>query len=322
MKKLMKKYKELGLVYALESFLMYPLQRICNIYNDLIIRKRYSDKKEILKTVNGYKMVLYPHKKGVHKDLLIHPTREPESTNFLKTKVKDGDVVLEAGANIGYYALLSAKYVGKKGFVYCVEPSSENYEFLKRNKEINNLKNMELRKMALGDKNGEETLNLFEGGNLNTLKKNISSKPRGKEKVKVMTIDSFLKNKRKPNIIRMDVEGSEYEIIKGARELLEKSPPKLIFIELHGFYMGLEKSEELLRNLKEKGYEISFFSLEKNIPANLPILGNLMNKITKKRDSRIMKTKKMTIEKLINNKNLLKNYSPGIFFEHKDNKFE
>ena len=65
---------------------------------------------------------------------------------------------------------------------------------------------------------------------------------------------------------------------------------------------------------------ISFFSLEKNIPANLPIFGNLMNKITKKRDNRIMKTKKMTIEKLIDNKNLLKNFSPGIFFEYKGTK--
>ena len=134
MNKFIKKYNELGLIYVLESFLMYPLQRICNLYNNSIIRKKYSNKKEVLKTVNGYKMILYPHKKGVHKDLLIHSTREPESTNFLKAKVKEGDVVLEAGANIGYYALLSAKLIGERGFVYCVEPSSENYEFLRKNK--------------------------------------------------------------------------------------------------------------------------------------------------------------------------------------------
>lgn len=320
MKKIGKIYNELGLVYVLEAFLMYPLQRICNVYNDIIIRKKYSNKKEVIKKVNNYYMILHPNKKGLHKDLLIHDIREAQATTFLQNKIKKGDIVLEAGANIGYYALLFAKGVGKKGLVYCVEPSSENYKLLKINKEFNNLKNMELKNIALGDKNGEEILNLFEEGNLNTIKKNTSSKLKGKERVKVMTIDSFLKNKTKPNIIKMDVEGSEYDIIKGAKKLLEKNPPRLIFMEFHGFYMGMKKSEELLKKLKEKGYEIIFFSLEKHIPANLPILGNFMNRLTKKRDSRIMKTKNMTIEKLIQNKNLLKNFSPQIFFEHKGNK--
>ena len=100
---------------------------------------------KITKTVNGYKMNLHLHDKGISKELFTYGKREHLSTDLvLEGKViKPGDVVLDLGANIGYYALMESMIVGGEGKVYAVEPSPENYKMLKENIELNGFTNIE-----------------------------------------------------------------------------------------------------------------------------------------------------------------------------------
>ena len=53
--------------------------------------------------------------------------------DIIQDEVKNGDVVLEIGANIGYVSMFLAKYVGENGKVYALEPAPRNYEILKKN---------------------------------------------------------------------------------------------------------------------------------------------------------------------------------------------
>ena len=74
--------------------------------------------------------------------------------------------------------------------------------------------------------------------------------------VDVVTLDDFLRKKRKPSLVRMDVEGYEYQIIKGMMKLIASRDPLVIFIELHPHLMKKEKTSFVLKTLKENGFDI------------------------------------------------------------------
>jgi len=161
------------------------------------------------------------------------------------------------------------KIVGEKGKVYAIEPVPDNVDLLKRNIELNKYTNIEVYQLAIGSKDGLAPCYIAKARNLSTLIKQISHAEKGgyvKEiEVKLTTIDDFLKDKPYPNKIRMDVEGYEYEIIKGMNETLEACLPLEIFIEFHFDLLGKEKSLEILRILKEADFEISDITNEQRL---------------------------------------------------------
>lgn len=71
------------------------------------------------------------------QEYILHPF-EPYTTELFKRAVKPGAVVLDIGAQFGYYSLLAAKSAGQNGQVFAFEPAPSNFEVLKRNIEINN----------------------------------------------------------------------------------------------------------------------------------------------------------------------------------------
>ena len=87
--------------------------------------------------------------------LSINRVYEPSETKTIKTHVKKGDVVLDIGANIGYYTLIFAELVGEKGKVYAFEPDPTNFDLLRKNVEINGYRNITLIQKAVSNKNGK-----------------------------------------------------------------------------------------------------------------------------------------------------------------------
>ncbi len=85
---------------------------------------------------------------------------EREEIDFLKRVVKPGMVVLDIGANIGFYTRIFSKLVGKEGRVYAFEPERNNYRNLK--KLCRDLNNVTLNNVAVGEKNGKIKLYLSE----------------------------------------------------------------------------------------------------------------------------------------------------------------
>lgn len=250
-------FREVNLIihFIVRVIKFLAFQSIFRIRNIKFLLLKIKTKEGILiKKVQGSKMRLDLKDEGISKDLVLDGIREPESTKEIKKIVKPGDVVVEAGANIGYYALMESQLVGKKGKVYAIEPIAENVKCLKNNIKLNNYPNIEVFQIAIGEKEKMAKMHIASHSNWNSFI-NHRRGIIGTKDIKVTSLDNFLKNKRHPNLIRMDVEGYEYNIIKGMKNTLKSKRPLKLFIELHPHIMKRKQTEYLLRTLAKHGFE-------------------------------------------------------------------
>lgn len=226
------------------------------------IEYRLKNKKEIL--VNGmYLMRLNPKDKGLSRELYIYKKREIFSTEFIKKIIRDDDVIIDIGANIGYYALLEAK-LASKGIVYAIEPVPENIELLKTNIKLNNCKNIFIFQLALGDKIGKAKMYIYDKLNWSSFIKSVDETIIREINISLTTLDKFAEDYIHEPItfIRMDVEGYEYQIIKGSLRILKSSNHLRLCIELHPHLMPKEHMEELISILRNSGFKVRAIFLD------------------------------------------------------------
>jgi FkbM family methyltransferase len=152
---------------------------------------------------------------------------EPAITAFIRGSLAPGDKFVDIGANIGYYTCLAAKLVGPSGAVYAIEASSSTYELLLENLKLNELENVRTYNNAVFDK--EETLRLFKNKESNIGRTNIlKGRPGGTvEKVDALRLQKLIDLETLFNVrlIKIDVEGAEWFVVKGISEHLKHFPP-------------------------------------------------------------------------------------------------
>lgn len=180
--------------------------------------------------VNGFKMYLDPTDA---LELRTSKKFEKFETELVRKEIKKGDVVLDIGANIGYYSLIFSQIVGTEGRVFAFEPDPNNFALLKKNIEINNLKNVILIQKAVSDTSIPLTLYLCD---YNHAQHRIYPSPRCNEKITVesTTIDEYLSKTEfynKINFVKMDVEGAEYDVIEGMKNTLKLNPKLKLLCE-------------------------------------------------------------------------------------------
>lgn len=160
---------------------------------------------------------------------------------------KSDMVVVDVGANIGVVTQFMRKYCKK---LYAIEPSTQHFEALKKNKEFNKWDNVEVFNMAIADKNGKMTLNLNESNR--TCHSLTLDYGQGGEKVKTMAMDTFFKenNIEKCDFMKFDVEGAEDLILRspGFKSVAKKITA--IEIEFHH-----PNWQELVKYMMELGYK-------------------------------------------------------------------
>jgi FkbM family methyltransferase len=153
--------------------------------------------------------------------------------------VEAGDIVFDVGAYFGFFSYYAIQKGAKE--VYAFEPNPYVFEILKKHAEMWNDK-IKPYQLALSDKNGEADLFISEElGTISTMLENREKsilkfhKYNKKVKVKTMTLDSFCKeyNVERVDFIRIDAEGSEREIIKGAKETIKRFKPKMAIAAYH-----------------------------------------------------------------------------------------
>ncbi len=168
-------------------------------------------------------------------------------TECFEKFLKKGDVVFDIGAHVGFYSLLSAELVGENGEIFSFEPLLENYEYLKKHIKINNYKNIIAFNVAVSDREGAP---FFSKGEYAATGRLADS---GEIKVNAIAIDDWIKNKRLPvpNVIKIDVEGAEVKVLKGAEATLKKFHP-FIFLSVHGEKL----KEECFAILRDCGYNL------------------------------------------------------------------
>lgn len=145
---------------------------------------------------------------------------------LLQQHVKKGDVVLDIGSNIGFYAQILSGLTGDKGKVHCFEPDVKNFSFLTRNCISRN--NIILNNKAVGERT--ETLTFYTSKELNV--DHRTYKPEEYEQeipVEAISIDDYLKAPAKVDFIKIDIQGYEVPALKGMQRVLnENANVKLI----------------------------------------------------------------------------------------------
>jgi FkbM family methyltransferase len=182
---------------------------------------------------------------------------------------KEGDIVVDIGAHMGRYTIIGAKRVGAQGKVVAIEAHPGNFEMLNRNIKLNQLTNVIPLNYAVYSKETKLKLYLPSGESgftkYNTIMPNWINTQEKFVEVNANTLDYLLQlneiRQEEVNWIKIDVEGAEFEVLKGATNVLSKSKDIAILMELHGPpHVYRPKVEEFvnLYNFKiefEKSYE-------------------------------------------------------------------
>ena len=158
---------------------------------------------------------------------------------------KEGDIVIDVGAHIGPYTLKAAKRVGLNGKVIAIEADPENFDILNRNVQLNKMTNVIALNYAAYFKEDKIKLYLLKVDKSSYTKYNTIMIDRAQHnnennnfvEVKANTLDYLLQSigikHEQINWIKIDVEGAEYDVLKGAKNILSKSKDISLLIEIH-----------------------------------------------------------------------------------------
>jgi len=169
---------------------------------------------------------------------------EPELMSFAVKLLTGNDICFDIGANIGLYSLLFAKY---SKFVYSFEPLPRNVKYLHKIMELNGIKNVVIIPVAVYEK--VTVLHFKEGFNCATGR----LADDGHLPVFCVSLDRFIEfyeEKIKPSLIKIDVEGAELSVLKGAKKLLLGDLRPNILLSIH----GADLRKKCLEFLKSVGY--------------------------------------------------------------------
>jgi FkbM family methyltransferase len=196
----------------------------------------FPQQKRVRQLYNGLKIEcdLRDH---VQQQIYFFGIYEPIETYLLQSCITEGDVVIDAGANIGIYSLLLSNAVGVTGSVHSFEPVPENFKSLTRNREISgNPKQLKLNNLALWNK--LETLEFslsqeheFNVGGFTAAKVNQAMRSFS---CQTITLDQYVEEQKlsKVSAIKMDIEGAEKFALDGAIKTISKHKP-LICMEIN-----------------------------------------------------------------------------------------
>lgn len=183
----------------------------------------------ILQTNHGFLMKIDPSKDaGVELSLFQTGTYEKGTLYFITTYLNRGDCFVDVGANIGLMSIFASQCVGNPGKILAFEAHPETHQLLLENIQLNHIENIEPFNFALGDEVGKATI--YDNWNVNRGGASLvihADNATGFE-VEVKTLDDVIQNDFQPKMIKIDVEGFEFQVLKGAENTIKNCKPILI----------------------------------------------------------------------------------------------
>ncbi|MDD3150254.1 MAG: FkbM family methyltransferase [Candidatus Gastranaerophilales bacterium] len=254
----------------------------------------------IAKTNYGFKLYLNLQEDSVvEKDIFYTGTYEPGILDVMKKTLYPGDIFIDAGANIGLMSIHAAKLVGENGKVLSFEPEPNTLKILNKNIAINNLKNISVYNCGLGSIEESQIIYdaICKNRGMASLMQSSEVKSGGTQII-VRKLDDILaeNNLEKVKFLKIDVEGWELEVLKGAKNLLASENAPIICIE----YFVTRKiqngtPDDIVQMLKDNDYRI--FKLDKGT-YKISKLKDISNIKKIKRDENLICMKKFQIPQL------------------------
>jgi len=180
---------------------------------------------------------------------LVRGVLEPGVQEALRRHVGEGSVVYDVGANIGFFSLLAARFAGPTGAVESFEPLPRAVAGLRANIALNDARTVHVHEVAVSAAGGRaELLSVDEGGWSHLADRGWHPRTDEVLEVDLVALDTLVADGlRAPDVVKIDVEGSELAVLDGMRETIEAHAPAII-CELH------ETNAEFAERMDELGY--------------------------------------------------------------------
>ena len=175
-------------------------------------------------------MILPPEWHGLSKLYYSLGWQNDEDLVYLFANAKPGWLVFDIGANIGAWSLLLSQQVGVCGCVVACEPSQHNYNALVKNIDVNHLGNVKTLDVALSDASG--TVRLYHDIDATRNSLGQTRNEAGEfETVRSITLDAVVRDLQISHVdfLKIDVEGAEPLVLRGAKQTIEKFRPSILF---------------------------------------------------------------------------------------------
>lgn len=206
------------------------------------------------------------HGVSLHLDLADDVQREihlrvfePQETELVDELSRKGGTCLDVGANVGFYTCLMGLRVGRGGSVHAFEPEPRNVERIRTNVALNDLEEtVRIHEHAVSDRAGRSVFHRHD--EVHSGWGSLERHPRHREELQVeaVTLDGFLGEEEidEVDLLKIDVEGSELRVLRGARSALRHRKIRHILVEWNGYWSQRLRTDpsEFLGILTDSGY--------------------------------------------------------------------
>jgi len=214
----------------------------------------------VIPLFKNIKCICYPQ--SSFGGLIVYTTYpEYSETRLVQKLLRENSVFIDVGANIGYYSLLAASII-KKGKIFAFEVDKRALNNFYENINLNKLEDkIDVIEKLVSDKDGYERFIVSSESEVNRI---VGESENNKDFLKFpcIKLDSFAKEKNISFIdfLKIDVEGAEYKVLKGAEELLKEKRIKYLLFEVNKNLKDYGKSKkDVFEMLSNFGYRIYKF---------------------------------------------------------------
>ncbi len=210
-------------------------------------------------TIRIYDYRLRFYASAISADLWILPT---DRDYPIRSVLREGDVAVDVGSNIGTTVIPSSLNVGKSGKVYAFEPHPRIFSYLKGNLRLNKIRNVEAYNIAIGNQKGHIYLSNRKNDDMNMVglreEENCLQTP-------IATLDSFIKDNEKIALLKIDVEGYEKFVLEGAERTLAAT--ECVFMEMTENFLSKydSSSQQVMKILEQNKFRIFRFKDSQHI---------------------------------------------------------
>ncbi len=232
------------------------------------------ERKSSVVTLEGFRLAVHQHDTIISESIRQNKIWAQSETRLFRELIAPGMVVIDVGANIGYFSLLASTLVGSGGCVHAFEPDPVNCGLLRKNVRMNHASNIKVVQAALSNNN--EPLQLF----LNSDNKGdhriweATGEARTRISVKAMTLDQYLNETgTAPKFIKIDVQGAEGYVLDGMKDTLAQSALSYLILEF--WPEALRKCQtdpqRLIKQIADAGFTIRVVADDQLLGKNVVI---------------------------------------------------
>ena len=223
----------------------------------------------LTQTRYGHKMFVDSRDMSLSPHLIVDGDWEPWIGKAIATHVAPNSTVVEVGANFGFYTLLFAQWIGQGGRLFSFDANPRVFSLLKKNIEINGfIDTVECYNSLITDKVGQADFHILRS-HMGSSSMHDQSEMAGIDSDSVETVslptstlDEMLRDVPHIDFLKIDAEGAEQMILRGAEAILERSPNIKMVLEFDP-YIGFESPESAisyLTSLKKMGFQMKFIT--------------------------------------------------------------